>query len=329
MAGRARRDAGSAPAGAPGALPARWEAQLATLAEAAPAGDGWLHEIKLDGYRMGCRIDRGQVRLLGRRGSEWTDKFPELCRAAARLPVEAAFLDGEVAVADEKGQTHFQLLQEALAGGPRAGLSYFVFDLLHQDGRDLTGLALEARKHALEALLKAGPADLPVRMVGHIVGDGPAVFAQACEMGLEGIVSKRRDQPYRPGRGPGWLKLKCAMRQELVVGGFSLPRGLRTGVGALYCGYMDAGQLRFAGKVGTGFTERVATALRAELDARTLTACPFVPPPEPLLARDAVWVRPDLVIEVRFSNWTGDGRLRHPVFEGLRPDKAPADVHRE
>ena len=325
----ARRRGEMAP-GAPGALPTSWEPQLATLTSPAPAGDEWLHEIKLDGYRIGCRVDRGRVRLLGRRGSEWTDKFPEIREAAARLPVTTAFLDGEVAVVDAQGQTHFQHLQEALAGGARAGLVYFAFDLLHHDGRDLTGLPLEVRKSELAALLKPLPETLPLRSVSHIVGEGPAVFAQACKLGLEGIVSKRRDQAYRSGRGPGWLKIKCALRQEFVVGGFTLPKGTRNGIGALFCGHMDgAGRLQFAGKVGTGFTERVAVALRQQLDALAQRDCPFAPLPDPEFRRGAVWVRPQLVVEVRFANWTGDGRLRHASFEGLRPDKNPADVHRE
>jgi bifunctional non-homologous end joining protein LigD len=329
MAARERPERSAAPPGRPAPLPAGFEAQLATLTSPAPAGDDWLHEIKLDGYRIGCRIERGRVRLLGRRGSEWTDKFPEIRQAAERLPVTAAFLDGEVAVVDGKGQTHFHLLQEALAGGARAGLVYFVFDLLHHDGRDLRPLPLEDRKRALEALLKPLPGEAPLRAVGHIVGNGPAVFDQACRLGLEGIVSKRRDQAYRPGRGPGWLKIKCALRQELVVGGFTLPKGTRNGLGALYCGHMEGGRLRFAGKVGTGFTERVAVALRRQLDALTQSPCPFDPLPDPEFRRDAVWVRPALVVEVRFANWTGDGRLRHASFEGLRPDKRPADVRRE
>lgn len=325
---------GSVLPGTPAPLPTRWEAQLATLTSPAPAGDDWLHEIKLDGYRIGCRIDRNagvaRVRLLGRRGSEWTDKFPEIREAAARLPVATAFLDGEVAVTDTKGQTHFQLLQEALAGGSRAGLVYFAFDLLHHDGRDLSALPLERRKQELEALLKPLPEALPLRSVSHLVGNGPAIFEQACKLGLEGIISKRRDQPYRPGRGSGWLKIKCASRQELVVGGFTLPKGTRNGIGALFCGHMDqAGRLQFAGKVGTGFTERVAVALRKQLDTLVQRPCPFEPQPDPEFRRGAVWVRPELVIEVRFANWTGDGRLRHASYEGLRPDVSPADVRRE
>jgi bifunctional non-homologous end joining protein LigD len=289
-----------------------------------------LHEIKLDGYRIGCRIDHGAVQLMGRRGSAWGDKFPELREAARKLPATTALLDGEVAVVDPEGHTHFQLLQELLSGGSRAGLVYFVFDLLHLDGEDLTRRPLEERKQRLDELLRAARPGLPVRSVGHIIGNGAAVFAQACQLGLEGIVSKRREQPHQPGRGMGWLKTKCALRQEFVVGGFTLPKGTRTGIGALFCGHTDdAGNLLFAGKVGTGFTERTAVDLRRQLEPLEQTTCPFTPLPDPASRRGARWVQPRLVVEVRFANWTGDGRLRHASFEGVRTDKLPGDVHRE
>jgi len=307
-----------------------FSAQLATLASVAPVGGDWLHEIKLDGYRIGCRIERGTVRLLGRRGSEWTSKFPEIRAAAARLRADTALLDGEVTVVDSKGQTHFQSLQELLAGGPRGGLVYFVFDLLHLDGRDLTPLPIEERKRLLDELLKTAPPDAPLRGVGHIVGDGAAVLEGARKLGLEGIVSKRLGQPYRPGRGVTWLKIKCVHRQELVIGGFTLPKGTRAGIGALLCGHFDpTGKLLFAGKVGTGFSDRVALDLRQRLAGLAQATCPFTPLPEPASRRGAGWVKPLLVAEVSFANWTVDGRLRHASFLGLRPDKDPADVHRE
>lgn len=312
------------------ALPGDFDPQLAELAAAPPDGDGWIHEIKLDGYRMGCRIDHGAVRLLGRRGTDWGDKFPEVVRAAAALPVETALLDGEVAVVDAAGKSHFADLQQLLSGGRRAGLVYFVFDLLHLNGDDVSRRPLVERKRRVHELLRGAPPPSPLRAVDHIVGNGPAVFAEAQRMGLEGIVSKRADDPYRGGRGPGWLKIKAAARQEMAVGGFTNPKGKRTGVGALLLGHYDgAGIFRYAGKVGTGFTERVAADLRQRLDPLQRDRCPFVPQPEPLVSRDAVWVEPKLVVEVRFSNWTPDGRLRHASFEGLRADKPARDVRRE
>lgn len=313
-----------------GGLPAQFSAQLATPASVPPDGPDWLHEIKLDGYRIGCRIERGVARLLGRRGTEWTAKFPEIQRAAEQLRVETALLDGEVAVVDAKGQTQFHLLQELLAGGPRTGLVYFAFDLLYLDGTNLAPLPLEERKRLLNELLAATPPNLPMRPVGHVVGNGPSVFEAARGLGLEGIVSKRRGQPYRPGRNTSWLKIKCALRQEFVIGGFTLPKGARSGIGAVFCGHGDdAGNLRFAGKVGTGFTERVATELRQRLARLEQAPCPFNPPPEPELRREARWVKPLLVAEVRFANWTADGRIRHGSFVGLRADKEPGDVRRE
>ena len=341
---------------APGVpLPEKFTPQLAELAGAPPPGDGWLHEIKLDGYRMGCRIDctgplrtgplrtgplrtgprtgpskEAQVRLLGRGGTDWGDKFPEVVRAVEGVPVQTALLDGEIAVVDAAGRSRFSALQELLSGGSRAGLVYFVFDLLHLDGEDLSRLPLRERKRRVQALLAGLPARLPVRAVDHVVGNGPAVFAEARRMGLEGIVAKRADAAYQPGRGPGWLKIKVTARQELAVGGFTPPKGKRTGVGALLLGHYDeTGAFHYAGKVGTGFTDRVAVELRRRLDPLRRDSCPFSPPPEALIRRDAVWVEPALVVEVRFSNWTPDGRLRHASFEGVRADKPARDVRRE
>ena len=330
---RARRSRGPGPVSASrpgGELPDDFDPQLAELAALAPSGDDWLHEIKLDGYRMGCRIDHGAVRLLGRSGTDWGDKFPEVIRAAAALPVSTALLDGEVAVLDAAGKSHFADLQQLLAGGRRSGLAYFVFDVLHLDGEDLSRRPLLERKQRVHDLLGSAPTAGPLRAVDHIVGNGPAVFAQASRMGLEGIVSKRAGDPYRSGRGPGWLKIKAASRQEMAVGGFTHPKGQRTGVGALLLGHYDAtGTFRYAGKVGTGFTEPVALDLRRRLEPLKSERCPFVPQPERLISRDAVWVEPALVVEVRFSNWTPDGRLRHASFEGLRLDKPARDVRRE
>ena len=318
------------PSGLPLGLPPTFTAQLAESAAAPPNGDGWLHEIKIDGYRIGCRIEHGAVRLLGRRGSTFTEKFPEVVRAARGLPVATALLDGEVTVLDTEGRSRFHALQDLLSGGPRARLVYFVFDLLHLDGEDVSALPLRERKRRLMALLGGLPPELPLRAVDSIVGDGPAVFEGARRLGLEGIVSKRADQPYRAGRGGGWLKIKCAHRQEIVIGGFSLPKGARAGIGALFCGYYDqAGRLRFAGKVGTGFSARMSDALHQKLAVLKRDACPFEPPPEALIRRGAHWTEPALVAEVRFSNWTADGRLRHASFEGLRVDKRARDVRRE
>lgn len=307
--------------------PERFDAQLATLAKQAPAGDAWLHELKLDGYRIGCRVDGGEVTLLSRRGNDWTAQFSQVAAAARRLPVETALLDGEVCVVLPDGRTRFQALQNARTGTNRAPLTYFVFDLLHLDGEDIGALPLDERKARLQALLARAPGTAPVfRYADHVVGDGPAFFRQACGMRLEGIVSKQRSLPYQPGRGPGWLKVKCIMRQELVIGGFTHPEGGREGIGALLVGVYDGGRLRFAGKVGTGFSQSTARALRKQLDSLARATSPFTPPPERLVARDAHWVTPNLVAEVAFADWTDEGKIRHASFQGLRRDKDPREV---
>ncbi len=315
------------PAPCRAALPARFEPQLAALVKTAPEGDAWLHEMKFDGYRIGCRIDGADVRLLTRSGQDWTAKLPEVAAAARRLRVRTALLDGEVAVVRPDGRTSFQALQQVFGGGPRAGLVYFVFDLLHRDGEDLTPRPLEERKRRLVAVVRRGGRAGVIRVADHVVGEGGRVFAEACRLGFEGIVSKRRADPYVPGRHGSWLKVKCVQRQEFVIGGFTDPEGSRAGIGALLVGVHDASRrLVFAGKVGTGFTQRVALDLRARLEALERRTSPFATPVEPRLARVAHWVAPRLVAEVAFTEWTADGRIRHPSFQGLRADKPATDV---
>jgi bifunctional non-homologous end joining protein LigD len=305
-----------------------YRAQLALLVDEAPDGEGWLHEVKYDGYRIGCALDGGRATLWSRRGKDWTGSFPDVAAACRRLPARSALLDGEVAALLPDGRTSFQALQNAFAAGAGATLAYFAFDLLHLDGADLAGRPLAERKAALEKLL-AGAGGI-VRYAPHVVGGGAAVFREACRLGLEGIVSKRADQPYRPGRNAGWVKTKCVLRQELVVGGFTDPEGAaRDGLGALLVGHRDGAALRFAGKVGTGFTNPQARALRARLEALAAAECPFTPRPEGWLGRNAHWVRPELVCEVAFTEWTSDGKIRHPSFQGLREDKRPEEVVRE
>jgi bifunctional non-homologous end joining protein LigD len=321
----------SAPRAIPGARAARLPRfvapQLATLVAAPPDGDAWLHEMKFDGYRILCRIDKGRATLWSRNGLDWTARFPAIAEAAARLPARQALLDGEVAVLLPNGTTSFQALQNALPSGGQGQLVYFLFDLLHLDGQDLTGAALEARKRALETLVGTDRASA-VRYSTHVVGQGERFFRKACRLSLEGIVSKRRDARYEPGRGRSWLKVKCVQEQELVVGGFTEPKGARTGIGALLLGVHDGKDgLAYAGKVGTGFTGAAARRLRERLDRLRVSGSPFRDHPPG--ASEARWVKPELVAEVAFTEWTADGRLRHPSFKGLREDKAAADVVRE
>jgi bifunctional non-homologous end joining protein LigD len=309
-----------------GALPERIRPQLAVVADAPPPGDEWLHEIKYDGYRALCRIEGGRARMFVRSGQDWTDRFGRVARACAALPVDTAWLDGEVVVFDASGRSSFEALQEALGGDARAGLSYLVFDLLHLDGADLRLLALEQRKQRLAALLRRAGGDI-LRYGDHVVGRGPAFLRQACEHGLEGIVSKRRDAPHREGRHPDWRKARCENGAEFVIGGFTDPAGSRAGLGALLLGAHEDGQLVYVGRVGTGFSDALLRDLRRRLDALEQPASPFAPFPDVPPATH--WTRPELVATVTFTNWTRDQRLRHPVFVGLREDKPAADVGRD
>jgi bifunctional non-homologous end joining protein LigD len=304
----------------------KYTPRLATLVKEAPSGDEWLHELKYDGYRIGCVIAGGNVQLLSRNGKDWTDRFAAVREAAAQLKVKRALLDGEVAVVLPDGRTSFQALQNAL-GGAAGQLVYFVFDLLHLDGTDIGRLPLEERKARLQKLL--GKSKGMLRYSDHVVGHGDEVFNAACRQHAEGIVSKRRDRPFQAGRGLSWVKTKCIQRQEFIIGGYTDPEGARTGLGALLVGVREGDQLVYAGKVGTGFTQASLRDLRRRLEALAQRESPFSDPPPGKLGRTAHWVRPDLVGEVAFTEWTDDGSLRHPSFQGLRADKKPADVVRE
>ncbi len=307
-------------------LPA-YRPQLALLVEEAPEGAEWLHEVKYDGYRIGCAVEDGRTTLWSRRGNDWTARLPEIAAAARALPVRSALLDGEVAAVLPDGRTSFQALQNAFSGGPRR-LFFFVFDVLHLDGQDLLDRPLVERKAVLERLV--GDSRGVIRYAPHVDGSGPAAFREACRIGLEGIVSKRRDGKYRAGRNTGWVKVKCARRQELVIGGFTDPEGAaRDAIGALLVGHHEGGELRFAGKVGSGFTNALAREIRRRLEAIATQECPFTPRPAGWLGKNAHWVRPELVCEVSFTEWTSDGKVRHPVFHGLREDKAAKEVVRE
>jgi bifunctional non-homologous end joining protein LigD len=266
--------------------------------------------------------------LISRNGKDWTAAYPVIVEAAQSLDVEDAVLDGEVAVVLPNGRTSFQALQHAQGDSPRGRVVYFAFDLLRLNGRSLMALPLEERKQVLLELI--GPNQKQrFRFSQHVLGSGTTILDHACRLGLEGIVSKRRDRPYSPGRSDAWQKIKCMRRQEFVIGGFTEPQGARSGIGALLLGHYDDGRLVFAGRVGTGFSHKVAVELRATLEAMGQKVSPFTPPPAGPLARTAHWVRPKLVCEVSFTEWTDDGQLRHPSFQGLRKDKKPAEVSRE
>ena len=316
------------------AIPETLAAQLATPADQPPDGDQWLHEIKYDGYRLLARIARGEVRLTTRNGLDWTGKFPALAQALAALPVASALIDGELVALAADGTTNFGALQDAIARGDTSGLDFFAFDLLYRDGYDLTGAALVDRKAALAAIVPRG-GDGIVRYSDHQAGQGPDFFRLACRHHLEGIVAKRRDRPYRPGRGRDWLKIKCHNRDEFVVIGFTEPSGTRRGFGALLLGYYDtAGALRYAGRVGTGFDDARLDDLRQRLDAIERRAAPVTLPdgiaaPKGVSEKAVHWCEPRLVAEIRYGGWTADAILRHSSFAGLREDKSAAEVIRD
>lgn len=326
-----------------------YQPQLASLADAPPHGDQWLHEIKYDGYRIGCRIRDGEVTLVSRNGHDWTENFPAIADAARRLRIHDALLDGEVTVVLPDGRTSFQALQQTLAArglgsrrtrGRTSGLPaeaaattgslvYFVFDLLHIEGKPLDTMSLEHRKSRLASLLGRPTPSSRIRYAAHVIGNGEAFFREAQRLGLEGVVSKRRDLPYRPGRRGGWVKTKCIQRQEFVVGGFTDTAGTRAGLGALLIGCYEDGRLLFCGRVGTGFTQKIALDIRARLDRLEQRTSPFTPAPAGALGRTAHWVKSTLVAAVTFTEWTSEGRIRHPSFQGLRADTHAVDVKRE
>jgi bifunctional non-homologous end joining protein LigD len=302
------------------AMPARVEPQLCQLVSDPPAGDDWVHEIKLDGCRILALLDGGRVTLLTRNAQDWTAKFPGVVRALAALP---ARLDGEIVVLDSRGTLSFQALQEALSGTRAAAFHYFVFDLLYVDGRDVRGFPLVERKAKLRALVSGGPL---MHYLDRTEGRGAIAFARGCKRGLEGLVSKRRDGAYRAGRGHGWLKSRCVLRQEFVIGGFTdSDKGFE--FGALLVGAHDrSGRLVYAGRVGTGFSRKARKALRARLHAIERPEPPFARLPAQAVTSGVHCVKPSLVAEVGFTNRTRDGLLRRPTFQGLREDKPARQV---
>ncbi len=271
---------GGAVAGAVKApLPASIAPQLATLVKEAPADAKWVQEIKFDGYRMACRIAGGEAKMFSRNGKDWTATFSHLANSAAKLRVETAWLDGEVVVLGANGRSSFQRLQNVLSmQNSREQLYYYVFDLPYLNGYDLREAKLLDRKQALEAVLADAPPGL--RYTSHHQGEGAEFFLKACQMKLEGVIAKRTDSKYRAGRDRSWVKVKCGMRQEMVIGGYTEPAGSRTGIGALLLGvYESDGSLRYSGKVGTGFDQRTLTALRQKLGAIRQEQSPFSNPP--------------------------------------------------
>jgi bifunctional non-homologous end joining protein LigD len=280
----------------------------------------WVYERKLDGIRCLAFKAEQRVRLLSRNDLSLNGRFPAVVEALEHDPVTDVVLDGEV-VAFAGSQTSFARLQQR--GERPTSVFYYVFDIVYLDGHDTTALPWRARKALLRrALAFHGP----VRLTPHRNRDGEALFREACRKGWEGLIAKRADSPYTRGRSRDWLKFKCSAEQELVVGGYTAPKGSRTDLGALLLGYYDGDALRYAGKVGTGFTQATLRDLAARLEPLRQAASPFA---DEVRERGLTWVRPELVAQIGFSEWTRDGRLRHPRFLGLRDDKAASEVVRE
>jgi bifunctional non-homologous end joining protein LigD len=302
-----------------------------------PTGDGWAFEIKWDGMRIVTFVDDGEVRLQAASGKDATLRFPELAALGAMLEGHSVILDGEVVAFDDSGRPGFGLLQprmhtSSVADSERLAadipICYEVFDLLHLDGNDATALPYDDRRRLLEHLIEPGPWwDIPASHTE----DGEALLEAARTKGLEGLVAKRRDSVYEPGkRSRAWRKVKIRNEQELVVGGWAEGEGSRRGrIGGLLVGYYDDGALHYAGRVGSGLTGSELVRLSERFEQLASDESPFDPPPPRQFARHAHWLRPEVVVQVAFAEWTGDGRLRHPSYLGERDDKDPREVTRE
>jgi len=330
----------SLPAKLPSAKPRFIEPMKAKLVEKPPATGDWIYELKFDGIRLIATKNRDKGSLLSRNQNDLSERFSELVDAIKNLAVDECVIDGEVVALDEQGRSSFQLLQAREMEGRITPVYFYAFDLLQLDGKSLISLPLEARKNLLENLC-AGAGDSRIRYSGAIGGDADQLLKEVQRRGLEGIIGKLRNSVYEPGRRSGvWIKLKCVDEQEFVIGGYTPPQGARKHFGAVLVGYYKDRDLVFAGKVGTGFTAKSLVTLHKKFRAQERPGCPFVDLPSkqngqwvlgitPSMMKKIHWINPKFVAEIKFAEWTRDGKLRAPVFLGLREDKKPNEVVRE
>ena len=327
-----KENAGAAdgpPAGArKAALPAQLQPQLATLVDAPPKDpDNWVFEIKFDGYRMLTRAEGGRVQLITRNGNDWTAKLPQLEQALKWMQLPDGWYDGEIIMQGDRVPADFQALQNAFDSARTADIVYYLFDVPFCAGYDLRDVALQERRAVLERIVAHRPHE-KVRFSAVFDARPEEVVSSACRLGLEGVIGKRKASTYVPRRSSDWVKLKCGQRQEFVIGGYTDPKGSRTGIGSLLLGVHDAkGALQYAGNVGTGFSEKTLRELKQQLDRVAAPQGAFAS--NPALPRNAHWVKPQLVCEVAFGEWTREGRIRHSVFHGLRDDKKATAIVRE
>ncbi len=312
----------------PAKLPLALAPQLATLADAAPGRGDWIYEVKFDGYRVLARVDGDDVRLFTRRGHDWTSKLKHLAQAVAALKLPNGWIDGEIVIEADGGQgrTDFQALQNAFDASATADIHYLVFDLPYYADHDLRQVPLRERRNLLRKLMAVNTSAY-LKFSEDFDADPATLLQAACRLRLEGVIGKRADSPYVSARSPTWIKLKCTQRQEFVIGGYTDPRGSRTGIGSLLLGVHDLqGRLIYSGNVGTGFDHKTLGDLHAKLSALKTSKPPFHQLPTGIKGH---WVSPKLVAEVSFGEWTQDGRIRHSVFHGLRTDKLPEKITRE
>ncbi len=303
--------------------------QLATLVEEPPDGNQWFHELKFDGYRMLCHLNGKQIKFWSRNGKDWTNKFPHIGKSISSLPVKTAILDGEVVAIDASGRSSFQKLQQSIGRTGDSGFIFQIFDVVYLEGFSLTKTPLRDRKMLLAQVLETAGEVGPLRYSDHVEGNGHEFFQQACKFGIEGVVSKLAESIYESARSRSWLKSKCIKRQEFVIAGYTKSDKDFPGFGALILGVYDRGKLIYVGRAGTGFTIKQRLQIREKLDRLVRKSSPFESLPKDPGLRKAVWTAPKLVGEVAFTEWTDDGVVRHPSFQGLREDKKATEVVRE